>query len=68
PLSFIADRNLEMNSPTSISLSAMDTANGGAQVMIKAGRNVSLNLIGITAQPACQVQGYVSAMNLTIIT
>ncbi|EBH8726623.1 filamentous hemagglutinin N-terminal domain-containing protein [Salmonella enterica subsp. enterica serovar Oranienburg] len=53
PLSFIADRNLEMNSPTSISLSAMDTANGGAQVMIKAGGNVSLNSkTGITIQAA----------------
>ncbi|EAY4680374.1 filamentous hemagglutinin N-terminal domain-containing protein, partial [Salmonella enterica subsp. enterica serovar Rubislaw] len=53
PLSFIAERNLEMNSPTSISLSAMDTANGGAQVMIKAGGNVSMNSkTGITIQAA----------------
>ncbi|ELF1790981.1 filamentous hemagglutinin N-terminal domain-containing protein [Salmonella enterica] len=53
PLSFIAGRNLEMNSPTSISLSAMDTANGGAQVMIKAGGDVSLNSkTGITIQAA----------------
>ncbi|EBB8134315.1 filamentous hemagglutinin N-terminal domain-containing protein, partial [Salmonella enterica] len=53
PLSFIAGGNLEMNSPTSISLSAMDTANGGAQVMIKAGGDVSLNSkTGITIQAA----------------
>lgn len=53
PLSFIAGENLEMNSPTSISLSATDTANGGAQVMIKGGGNVSLNSkTGITIQAA----------------
>lgn len=53
PLSFIAGGALEINSPTSISLSATDTANGGAQVMIKAGGNVSLNSkTGITIQAA----------------
>ncbi|EKH2342308.1 filamentous hemagglutinin N-terminal domain-containing protein [Salmonella enterica] len=53
PLSFIAGGALEINSPTSISLSAIDTANGGAQVMIKGGGNVSLNSkTGITIQAA----------------
>ncbi|EBM6148997.1 filamentous hemagglutinin N-terminal domain-containing protein [Salmonella enterica] len=53
PLSFIAGGALEINSPTSISLSAMDTAHGGAQVMIKGGGNVSLNSkTGITIQVA----------------
>lgn len=53
PLSFIAGGALEINSPTSISLSAMDTTNGRAQVMIKGGENVSLNSkTGITIQAA----------------
>ncbi|EBV8143444.1 hypothetical protein AIG97_23615 [Salmonella enterica subsp. enterica serovar Thompson] len=43
PLSFIAGGNLEMNSPTSISLNAIDTSNGGGRVVISGGKGVSLS-------------------------
>ncbi|EAV8526198.1 filamentous hemagglutinin N-terminal domain-containing protein [Salmonella enterica] len=43
PLSFIAGGKLEMNSPTSISLTATDTANGGGTVVISGDKGVSLS-------------------------
>ncbi|EIF5492368.1 filamentous hemagglutinin N-terminal domain-containing protein [Salmonella enterica] len=43
PLSFIAGGNLEMNSPTSISLSATETTNNGGRVVISGDKGVSLN-------------------------
>ncbi|ELD6261036.1 filamentous hemagglutinin N-terminal domain-containing protein, partial [Salmonella enterica] len=42
PLSFIAGGKLEINSPTSISLAATDTANGGGKVVISGDKGVSL--------------------------
>ncbi|EMT5615501.1 filamentous hemagglutinin N-terminal domain-containing protein, partial [Salmonella enterica] len=42
PLSFIAGGKLEMNSPTSISLTATDVANGGGKVVISGDKGVSL--------------------------
>ncbi|EEM3688453.1 filamentous hemagglutinin N-terminal domain-containing protein [Salmonella enterica] len=43
PLSFIAGGNLEMNSPTSISLRAAETTNGGGRVVISGDKGVSLS-------------------------
>ncbi|EKC4740293.1 filamentous hemagglutinin N-terminal domain-containing protein, partial [Salmonella enterica subsp. enterica] len=43
PLSFIAGGNLEMNSPTSISLNAVETTNGGGKVVISGDKGVTLN-------------------------
>ncbi|EAQ8163783.1 filamentous hemagglutinin N-terminal domain-containing protein [Salmonella enterica] len=43
PLSFIAGGNLEMNSPTSISLNAAETTNGGGKVVISGDKGVSLS-------------------------
>lgn len=43
PLSFIAGGNLEMNSPTSISLNAAETTNGGGRVVISGDKGVSLS-------------------------
>ncbi|MCT7051629.1 hypothetical protein, partial [Salmonella enterica] len=43
PLSFIAGGNLEMNSPTSISLNAVETTNGGGKVVIRGDKGVTLN-------------------------
>ncbi|ECF7605528.1 filamentous hemagglutinin N-terminal domain-containing protein [Salmonella enterica] len=43
PLSFIAGGKLEINSPTSISLAATDTANGGGRVVISGDKGVSLS-------------------------
>ncbi|EDW0787403.1 filamentous hemagglutinin N-terminal domain-containing protein, partial [Salmonella enterica subsp. enterica] len=43
PLSFIAGGKLEMNSPTSISLNAVETTNGGGKVVISGDKGVTLN-------------------------
>ncbi|EBF0870281.1 filamentous hemagglutinin N-terminal domain-containing protein [Salmonella enterica] len=43
PLSFIAGGRLEMNSPTSISLNAIETSYGGGRVVISGNKSVSLN-------------------------
>ncbi|EHI7194602.1 filamentous hemagglutinin N-terminal domain-containing protein, partial [Salmonella enterica] len=43
PLSFIAGGNLEMNSPTSITLNAAETTNGGGRVVISGDKGVSLS-------------------------
>ncbi|ELG2859291.1 filamentous hemagglutinin N-terminal domain-containing protein [Salmonella enterica] len=43
PLSFIAGGNLEINSPTSISLNATETTNGGGRVVISGDKGVSLS-------------------------